>query len=33
MNDWVLLAIAIAGVIAVASFLDGNNNNKTGLSS
>lgn len=33
MNNWFLLGLAIASVIAVASFLDGNNNNKTGFSS
>lgn len=33
MNDWFILALAIASVIAVASFLDGDNNNKKGFSS
>lgn len=32
MNDWFLLALAIAGVIAIASFLDGGNNNQNGFS-
>jgi hypothetical protein len=32
MTDWFLLALAIAGVIAVASFLD-DDNNKNGFAS
>lgn len=33
MSDWFILALAIAGVIALASYLDDNSNNKTGFSS
>jgi hypothetical protein len=32
MNDWFLLALAIVGIIAIASFLDGGNDNKNGFS-
>lgn len=33
MNDWFILALAITGIIALASYLDDNSNNKTGFSS
>jgi hypothetical protein len=33
MNNWFLLALAIVCLIAIASFLDGGNNNQNGFSS
>ena len=33
MNNWFLLTLAIAAVIAIASFLDGGNNNQNGFTS
>jgi len=32
MNNWFILALAIACLIAIASFLDNGNNNQNGLS-
>lgn len=33
MSNWFLLALSIMAIIAFASFLDGNNNNKNGFTS
>jgi hypothetical protein len=32
MNNWFILALAIACLIAIVSFLDNGNNNQNGLS-